>query len=330
MKIVAGAPARMNTRLMNWTVVGWARCEHGGAVCYHGDCVLDRFQLSPEWEMLDWRIGMSLTKLFGLLGGLLLLVAGTSGAGELAPRGWSAVSPRDEVRPAFQWLSRGGPDGKGAFAIRADNRNGLIGRWQKTFAVEGGKFYRFSAVRHARNVDAIRRTGTARIIWQSETGGRVRHDKPSFASYRPGERPRAEPEFPADGETKNGWTEVSGTYLVPTSAARAIVELHFRWGEPNSSVEWAQVSLRKVDPPKPRRVRLATVHYRPQAGKTPKEKREQFAPLIARAAEKKVDLVVLPETLTYYGTGLKYADCAEPVPGPSTDYFGRLAKKNNW
>ena len=57
------------------------------------------------------------------------------------------------------------------------------------------------------------------------------------------------------------------------------------------------------------------------------EKCKLFAPLIEEAAEKKADLIVLPETLTYYGSGSTYADCAESVPGPSTDYFGTLAKK---
>jgi predicted amidohydrolase len=70
------------------------------------------------------------------------------------------------------------------------------------------------------------------------------------------------------------------------------------------------------------------VHYCPRDGKTPVEKREQFAPLIAEAARQRADLVVLPETLTYYGTGLKPADVAEPVPGPSTDYFGELARRH--
>src|SRR5262249_34331420 len=36
-----------------------------------------------------------------------------------------------------------------------------------------------------------------------------------------------------------------------------------------------------------------------------------------------------PETLTYYGSGRSYADCAEPIPGPSTEYFGQLARKHN-
>ena len=53
----------------------------------------------------------------------------------------------------------------------------------------------------------------------------------------------------------------------------------------------------------------------------------EFAPLIADAARQRADFVVLPETLTYYRMGKSYADCAEPVPGPSTDYFGTLAKQ---
>ena len=74
---------------------------------------------------------------------------------------------------------------------------------------------------------------------------------------------------------------------------------------------------------------MATVHYRPSEGKLPREKCEQFAPLIAEAAKQKADFVVLPETLTYFGSGRTYADCAEPIPGPSTEYFGQLAKKHN-
>jgi len=55
----------------------------------------------------------------------------------------------------------------------------------------------------------------------------------------------------------------------------------------------------------------------------------QFAPLIEEAAHRHGDLVVLGETLTYAGVGSTYADCAESIPGASTDYFGELAKKHN-
>jgi predicted amidohydrolase len=51
--------------------------------------------------------------------------------------------------------------------------------------------------------------------------------------------------------------------------------------------------------------------------------------LIAEAAAKNVDLVVLPETLTYFSRPGTYADAAEPIPGPSTEYFSALAKQHD-
>ena len=41
-----------------------------------------------------------------------------------------------------------------------------------------------------------------------------------------------------------------------------------------------------------------------------------------------MDFLVLPEVLTYAG-GSTYAECAEPIPGPSTEFFGKLAKQHN-
>jgi predicted amidohydrolase len=107
-----------------------------------------------------------------------------------------------------------------------------------------------------------------------------------------------------------------------------LVELHLQWA-PYGKVEWSDVSLAEVEPPGGRKVRLAAVHFRPRAGKTPAEKCRLFAPLLKEAAQQRADLVVLPETLTYYGTGLSFAECAEPIPGPSTDYFAGLAREHN-
>ncbi len=265
--------------------------------------------------------------LVATLVGSLLLAAGA--LADETPQGWRNTSPRDEIRPDFIYLPEGGPNRTGSYVIEADSRKGLFGWWETKRSVQGGKFYRFSALRKTTGIDVVRRTAVARILWRDQDGKKVLHDEPTFASYRPGERPQAEPEFPVDRRlTGDGWTEVSGIYLAPSDATQAIIELSYRWA-PGGRVEWSDVSLVPVDPPTPRRVRLATVHYRPRHGDTPAEKRQLFAPLIEQAARKKADLVVLPETLTYYGTQGTYADCAEPIPGPSTNYFGRLAKKHD-
>ncbi len=106
------------------------------------------------------------------------------------------------------------------------------------------------------------------------------------------------------------------------------VELHLQWA-PGGQVEWSGMTLAETAPPAPRKVRLAAVHYRPHGGKSPAENCRQFAPLIAEAARRHADLVVLGETLTFAGTTRKMADCAEPIPGPATEYFGRLAKQHD-
>ncbi|MEX2174615.1 MAG: carbon-nitrogen hydrolase family protein [Pirellulaceae bacterium] len=245
------------------------------------------------------------------------------------PRGWSTASSRDELAPQFRFQHHGGRNDGECFVIEADEREGLTGWWTRSFDVEGGRHYQFSVWRKTEQIASPRRAAVARVIWQDDQGQPVTHDAASTAPYATGKKPRAEPEYPTDKQTdKEGWTEVSDTYRAPASARRAVVELHYRWA-PGGRILWSVPTLREVDAPLPRLVRLATVHYQPREGKTPADKCRLFAPLIEKAAEQKADLVVLPETLTYYGTGLKYSDCAEPIPGPSTEYFGQLAKQHD-
>ena len=242
---------------------------------------------------------------------------------------WTRHSPRDEIRPTFSLQPNGGPKNAPCWTIAADDREGLFGWWQKTFPVEGGKHYRFFAWQKTENLKTPRREAVVRILWKDAQGRKVIRDDPSWASYLPGTKPPAEPEFPAaEAPNANGWAKVSAIYRAPSAATQAVVELSYRWA-PDGKVHWSQIELTKTQPPPPRKVRLATIHYQPKAGKTADEKRRQFAPLIAKAAAQKADLVVLPETLTYYGSGRTYADCAEPIPGPSTEYFGELAARHD-
>ncbi len=246
-----------------------------------------------------------------------------------APEGWSEESPREEIRPDFVYLAKGGPQGAGSLVLEGRSHKGAVGWWQKTFDVEGGLTYRFEALRKATNVDSPRRTAVARILWRDAKGRSVVHDEPAESGYLRGKPPMAQPEFPGDGETdESGWTKVSGSYRAPSKASRAIVELGYRWA-PKGRVEWADVSLQKTKPVPPRTVRLATVHLQPRQGKTAMEKCCQFAPLIEEAARQKADLVVLPESLTFYSSGKSFIECAEPIPGPSTEYFGELARQHN-
>src|SRR6266568_4855059 len=241
---------------------------------------------------------------------------------------WTSAAPREEIRPRFQQEETGGKSGHGALIIRADERDGLHGWWQKTFSVTAGRHYRFSAWRRTENVAVPRRSVLARVLWRDDAGNEVKRVAGVVTKYSRGVVATAEPEYPREsGEGDDGWVEMSGIYEAPPGATQARIELHLLWA-PNGKVKWSDVAFVPTEAPPPRRVRLASVHYRPRGAKTPMDACRQFAPLIEEAARRKADLVVLGETLTYAGVGSTYADCAESIPGPSTDYFGELAKKH--
>lgn len=204
--------------------------------------------------------------------------------GDPFPSGWTANSPRDEIRPAFSFEPHGGPKQAGSFVIRHDQREGLDGWMQKSFAVAGGEFVRFQAARKLTAVALPRRSALVRVLWQNDAGKMVSANVPEQQVAELGHTPTAEPEHPVDGETDaKGWTMVSGVYRVPAKATRAIVELHLQWA-PHGRVEWSDIEFAKTTPPPSRKVRLATVHHKP-SGTSPRENCEEFAPLITEAAK---------------------------------------------
>jgi predicted amidohydrolase len=247
------------------------------------------------------------------------------------PEGWTTAAPRDEIRPQFAYLPQGGRDGGGRLVVEHDSREGLDGYWTKTYPVQGGRHYHFQAYRRVRGVPCPRRSAVARLIWQDAEGRLVANDRGVVADYlRGGWQAKVQPEHPTDkGTDADGWTEVSDTYRAPADATQAVVELHLLWA-PGGRIEWSGVSLDPTPPPEGRKVRLAAVHLRPRSdAKTPEANCRLYAPLIAEAAKKRADLVVLGETITCYGLGKRAAEVAEPVPGPSTEYFGQLAREHD-
>ncbi len=240
----------------------------------------------------------------------LLLCMIAAQAADLA--GWTERAPRDEIRPAF---SRKGD----AMIITHDAREGLDGWYQQTFAVQGGDFFKFSATRLTTGVENARHSGLVRIVWTDAKGKGV-------AAAVAGAS--AEPEHPIDGPIDaQGRSILTGVYQVPPKATQATIELHLQHA-PKGRVEWSNITFEKSAAPASRKVRLATVQYIP-TGKSPRQNCEEYAPMIAEAAKQKADLIVLGETVPYVRTKLSPAESAEPIPGPTTDYFGGLAKQHS-
>src|SRR5262245_57496839 len=129
---------------------------------------------------------------------------------------WTTVAPREEIRPQFERTEAGGKSGHGALAIRADEREGLHGWWQKTFAVTGGQSYRFSAWRRTENIAVPRRSVLARVLWRDDSGKEVPRREGVVTNFSFGVVARAEPEYPGEaGRSPEGWVEVSGIYEAP-------------------------------------------------------------------------------------------------------------------
>ena len=243
----------------------------------------------------------------------------TTAANSMEFNGWRPFSHRNETRPGFSIRRSGGPHGRGGLVIGHDDREHLDGAWMKTFEVEGDCHYRITA--HSRTTEvANARAHTYVELLFHDANGELVQDKQIGVKSRPFYPPQAK----AD---QLGWTEFTDIYRAPAAATRATVKLHLRW-EPRGQVEWGDISLTKTDPRPPRKVRLAAANYRPRGGKTARDNLIKFRPHVAKAAELGADLVVLGECITSVGNSLAAVDAAEPIPGESTDYLGRLAKEH--
>src|SRR5579862_3670593 len=134
-----------------------------------------------------------------------------------APDGWSSTALRNEIRPDFAYEPKGGPDGKGCFAITADRREGLDGCWKKTFPITGGKHYHFAAVYQAKGVTVPRRSIVAELHWRDAAGKAVPLDEQPVTGFLRNSTAMSETEFPTTKATDGkGWTEVSDTYQAPS------------------------------------------------------------------------------------------------------------------
>lgn len=241
--------------------------------------------------------------------------------------GWTAAAQREEIRPKFSRTAEG-RSGRGSLVIEGDGREGLDGYWRKSFEVAGGRFFRFEGYRKASGLEWPQQNAMVRIQWLDGEGKRVLDDRPLVEGYLNGFTPWAPGEFPLETRTVDrGWTLVTGTYRAPGAAKQAVVELHLQW-TPKGRIEWSDVELKQVPEPAKRTVRLAAAHLQPRGGTTAVEKCMAYAPLIEQAGRKRADLIVLGETVNYYDTGRSPVEVAEPIPGPSTECFAGLARKN--
>jgi predicted amidohydrolase len=227
------------------------------------------------------------------------------------PSEWKFEVQREAIAPVSYIDNKTELMGSQTLALKGGGKAYSDGHWYYKVHVEPGTYYRFCGYFKVANVDEPGRSILARILWQNDAGELV-----------------GLPEYPVilREKTKEGWSVIEQTYKVPAEAKNAKLELHYRW-DADGVVNFGGVSFQKTNPPEPRKVRLATIAYKPRDSKSSAENLEKFAQLIAKAADQKADIVCLPEGITLVGTDLNYISASEPIPGSSSQLLGELARK---
>jgi len=232
---------------------------------------------------------------------------------ELSPSVWKFESQRNEIAPVSYIDDKMALHGKPTLALSGGGKEYADGHWFAMVNVKPGDYFQFRAYFMASRVEQTDRSILASILWYDGSGKQV-----GFQEY---------PLTLLDKKTE-GWSIIEQVYKIPEDAKKAKLELHYRW-DADGTVHFGEVSFQKTAPPQPRMVRLATIHHRPRGTKSSQEGLDQFAELVAKAGAQKADIVCLPEAITLVGTGLDYVSASEPVPGPTTQFLGNIARKYN-
>ena len=227
--------------------------------------------------------------------------------------GWQVYSQRPEIAP----VSRADRRGEKRYLVLAGGGNASVdGCWRKTVPVVAGETYQFLATYLMRRIHLERRTISARVVWLDSNGQRV--DQPDYP-------PTVSPLHASQFRSASG--RIEGVCTAPEKATQAHLELIFRW-DANGEVYWDVIEFKPSPRPK-RTVRVATIYCRPKGTSSAQASVDEFAKMVQKAAEQKPDFICLPEGITVIGTGKKYLEVAEPIPGPTTERLAELARQTH-
>lgn len=225
------------------------------------------------------------------------------------PEGWEAWAPRDRIRPQVSVEPGAGRDGTTAAKLSCRRHHDAGHVQQVVKPVAAGKTYGVSCWFRTEAVPFPDESVHVKLLWMGEKDSMI------------------EKQFIPPTDHQGEWTRAAARLPAPEGAVAARLELMLTWAE-GGSAYFDEACVTEVAPTKHRQVRLATVCYVPQNSSGPDENRRLFAEQAAKAGEQGADLCCLPEGITLIGTGKSAADVAEPVPGPTTEAMGRIARKH--
>jgi len=227
--------------------------------------------------------------------------------------GWTVWSQRDETRPHFFTSDLPNLGESGCLGISGASNNSAHGCWRRVVGgIKPGGFYRFEAWYKALSVPYPRQQVLSRLDWLDEKGRRV-----------------GQPEYVREAKGSQGWEKNEGVFQAPEGAASVCIELYLSYC-PQGTVWWDKISLAQVPDPGKRMVRVATVNFKPDREyDSPGESVDSYLPMLEQAGRKGCDIVCLGEGINLAGVrNAGYPDVAEPIPGPTTEKLGKLARKH--
>jgi predicted amidohydrolase len=225
---------------------------------------------------------------------------------------WTFQCPRSEVAPLYWEDSEVLYDGQPTLALAGGGKDFSNGKWVQTVSVSPNTYYRFTTYFLAEDIQDLWQCVLSRITWQTSGGGDIGEHGSNV-------------EFPPilHQQTPDGWYVMQGTYKSRSTAAKAKIELNYRF-DGDGVVHFGGTEFVSVPPPTERTVTVGTVFYR-ATGPTTSSNINQYGMKVGDANALGADIVCLPEGMTTIGTGQSSVGASESVPGPSTNQMGIYA-----
>lgn len=226
------------------------------------------------------------------------------------PAGWKTWAARPEIMPRTFLDAVHYRNQPASLAISGNSNPAAYGGWEYSSAgVEAGKWYRLEAYYRAESVPFEALQVVARLDWTTAEGERTGQPDYAYLVTPAGDWKRLHLEAPA-----------------PKNAQGVKIQLYLA-NAPQGTVWWDEISLDQIRDPGPRPVSVAAVNLKPSNTGSAAESVRRFLKTIDEAVLAKTDIILLPEGITVVGTGKKYADVAESIPGPTTASLAEVAKR---
>ena len=224
--------------------------------------------------------------------------------------GWKAFAPRAPATPVTSTSS--GPDGY-VLNVKGNGSANVYGGWTTTITgLQGGNFYRIQARALPAGIASLRESVTIVLRWSGSFGEEVSPDYVWDFSVQP-----------------DGAIAFDRTLQAPAGTTAVDVQLVLQWSA-GGRVAFDRLSLAAVPAPAARKVRVASVYYRPdqtRSGLDSVQKAGTYAGQIA--ATYSPDVIVLGEMLNVIGAPGTFDADAETIPGPSTSFIAGIASAHH-